>query len=450
VRAASAVISLVATGIPGGTIARVVIGMLAETIGGIAITGIMASVISAIVPTLGRVLFSNILDTYTGIPAGELYSQGAAAANGNLAKTASGFTPGSASVIEAQARATTAVLAMEAELDRKNRSPFDITSHNTFLGSIVAGFLTLQTSSSPTAPISTLSNLTSRAISSLLPSTFAAEATNATFTTIYGDCPTLEELGVKGDIYCNPIFTSDLSTIDIRPDDPTYETTITRNLNADGSIRNDSELAKFITFCANRESPFGVTDANILNALQTDGGIVLNNIPILNNIIDLVNAAEDNANMGWATGQNCVNSRGNTASTTQINSRWDNEFKYYQRYIEDTRILGQMGAFEDSANPVLAFQENHFKENPLDNSPQGYLARITGMTKDDVAFLLEFINYSNFLADYDPTSLYPIANSDSAEEDFKLTLISNSLTVEQGATLKHIVYADTRTRSYAV
>ena len=446
VRAAAAVVSLVATGIPGGAIARVVIGMLAETVGGIVITGIMASVISAIVPVLGRTLFSNVMETYTGIPAGELYSQGAAAANGRVAQTASGFTPGSSNVIEANARATSAVLALEAELDRKNRSPFDITSHNTFLGSLVVGFLPLLTSSSPTTPISTISSLTSSAIGKLLPAAFAAEAANSTFTTIYGDCSALEEIGIKGDIYCNAIMTSDLSTVDVAPDDSQYTQIISRNLTADAQeVKDGSELAKFITFCANRESPWGVTDANILNALQTDAGIVLNNIPVLNNVIDLINAVQDNLNMDWATGAMCVN--------TPDNHRWDNEFKYYQRFVEDMRILDQMGAYHgadstSSKNPVLAFQEKYYEQNPLDNSPQGYLARITGMTKADVAFLLEFINYNNFLAEYDPTNLYPVVAS--SEPTTKLSFTSNSPAKEQGTLLGHIIYADTRTRSYAI
>ena len=82
---------------------------------------------------------------------------------------------------------------------------------------------------------------------------------------------------------------------------------------------------------------------NILNALQTDFGIVGNNLPIVNDIVDVVNAAEDVANEGWATGSVCMNS--------DDNPRWDSEFKYYQRYIEDMRILTSMeGSGESTAS----------------------------------------------------------------------------------------------------
>jgi len=440
IQAASAIISLAATSIPGGTIAKVVIGMLAETVGGIIVTGIMASVVSAIVPVLARALFTNVLEAYTGIPAGDLFSQGFGDANANVARIGSAYTPGSQKAIENHARATAVVLAQEAELDRLHRSPFDITSKNTFLGSLVVGFLPLLTSSSPATPISTLGSLTSNAVHSLLPSAFAdTPANNSSFTTVYNDCSTIDKEGIKCNIYGRPIMTSDLSTIDVEPDDATYETVIMRNLSADATeVKDNSELAKFITFCANRESPFGINDANILNALQSNYGVILNNLPFLNNVVQLVNAAEDIANLGWATGENCFNS--------SDNPRWDNEFKYYQRFIEDSRILGQMD--EDGENPILVFQEKYYTKHPLDNSPQGYLARITGMTKDDIAFLLEFIDYYNFLAEYDPTDLYPVAPVANAKVE--LSFVSNFLSAEQSTTLNHILYADVRNRNYAV
>lgn len=440
VMAASAIVSLVTYAVPGGAIAKVVIGMLAETVGAIAITGILGAVISAIVPGIARTLFTNVLQDYTGVTAGELFSQGAAAANFGVAKSSSAYMPASEAQLSAQARATSVVLAQEAELDRLNRSPFDITSRNTFLGSIVSSFTPLLTSSSATTPISTIANLTTNAISNILPGVSAADA-GISYATTYGDCPALEEIGVKGDIYCNAIPAADLSTIDIEPDDPVYETVITRNLESDGvTVKDNSELAKFINFCTNRESPFGVTDANILNSLQTDGGIILNSLPILNDVLDIVNAAEDVANQDWATGAVCVNSSNN--------SRWDSEFKYFQRYVEDTRILDQMGAYEDSKSPILAYQEKYYAENPLDNSREGYLARITGMTTEDVAFLFEFADYYNFLAEYDPSNLYPVVSS-PAQEEAILSFSMENLWPEQGIAVNFILYSTSRNRNFA-
>ena len=59
-----------------------------------------------------------------------------------------------------------------------------------------------------------------------------------------------------------------------------------------------------------------------------------------------------------------------------------------------------------TTNPVLAYQQRYEATHPKDYSFEGTLARISGMTKDDIAFLLEVSEYSNFLANYDPSTRY--------------------------------------------
>ncbi|MDR3297879.1 MAG: hypothetical protein LBT19_00660 [Candidatus Nomurabacteria bacterium] len=438
VQAASAIISLAATSIPGGVLAKFVVGMLAETVGGIVITGIVASVISAVVPMVAKALFTDIFETYTGVPAGELFAQGAATANFQVAQTASGYMPASEDQLKSQNRNTAVALAQEAEIDRNNRSPFDASSKNTFLGSIVAGFLPTVAATSSMQSVFTFTQVLGNAVGRILPTASAADE-GVSYTTYYSECTNLK--GVMCDAYGFPIPAADYSTIDMEPDDPEYERVVSANLESDGTtIKDNSELAKFITFCANRESPWGVTDANILNALRSDYGIILNNLPFLNNVIDLVNAAEDTVNLGWATGENCVNSADN--------SRWDGEFKYYQRYVEDMRILGGMGVFEEEGdNPVLAYQEKYYEEHPLDMSYEGALARIMGYTKDDVAFMMEFINYAQFLAEYDP------GERDDFREEVEFG--ESKIVFEQDdrseyIVAQHVVYTDTRNRSFAI
>ena len=138
-----------------------------------------------------------------------------------------------------------------------------------------------------------------------------------------------------------------------------------------------------------------MTDANILNSLQS-GNVAVNSIPILNDVFDIFNALENIENAGWSTGETCVNS--------EDNARWQAELKYYQRYVEDMRILGTMS--DESDNPVLAFEERYEAEHPIDTSYEGTLARISGLTKNDVAFLMEAAEYSTELAQYDPTTRY--------------------------------------------
>ena len=339
VMAASAIVSLSATAIPGGKLATFIVGAIAQTVGGIVLTGIVAAIVSAIIPYVAKIFASNIFETYTGIPAGELFSQGAATANFSLATQGSAYMPSDKDAVKTQNRNTTLALAQEAEIDRLHRSPFDATSPNTFLGSLMSNFTYLSYSNNAVSTFSGLFNSFGKSIRKLTSVSAADE--ELSYTSNYQDCTFLE--GATCDMYGLPIPTSDYSTIDVTPDDPTYIAVVSRNLDSSGKIKEGSELAKFINFCTNRQSPWGVKDANILNALQTDFGIVGNNLPIVNDIVDVVNAAEDVANEGWATGSVCMNS--------DDNPRWDSEFKYYQRYIEDMRILTSMeGSGESTAS----------------------------------------------------------------------------------------------------
>jgi hypothetical protein len=61
---------------------------------------------------------------------------------------------------------------------------------------------------------------------------------------------------------------------------------------------------------------------------------------------------------------------------------------------------------DEDDNPVLAYKKAYDEEHPIDNSLTGTLARISGQTKDDVAFLLEYIDYSTKIANYHPETRY--------------------------------------------
>ena len=323
VMAASAIISLAANAVPGGTLATFVVGAVAQTIGGIAITGAVALVINAILPQVVKMFATDVFETYTGVPAGNLFTEGAATANFQLSTQGSAYLPASEEYIKDQNRKTIIALASEAELERNERNPFDYTSDKTFLGSALSKLSFLNYSSNP---LSVASNF--------LTSTRNASAADQDFSYTTNYQPCADDENMMCDMYGYPIPASDYSTIDLRPDDSNYLSAITPNLDDNNNIKDNSELAKFINFCVNRESPWFVTDANILNALQSDAGVVLNNVPILNDVIDLVNVYQDATNLDWATGKNC--------EISADNPRWDSEFKYYQRYVQDMRYLAGM------------------------------------------------------------------------------------------------------------
>ena len=409
--AANAVISLASNAMPGGTLANFAVRAIVNTVQNIAIAGAISAIVSAVIPYVAKIFASNIFEEYTGIPAGELFSNGGANANFKLATQGSGFMPASEEYVDEQNKQTTYVLAQEAELDRRRRSPFDITSKNTFLGSLLTQFSYISNQNSLLGYMSSIAGTISNAFGVFNPSVGAYDG-ELSYTSNYQDCSMLGDSVC--DMYGNNIVGMDYSTIDLSPDDPTYISVINPNLDDEGNIIDGSELSKFINACVERESPWGVLDVNIVNALQTSLGVVGDNIYIIEDVIDIVNAAEDVANQAWGTGDYC--------KMSSDNPRWENEFRYYQRYVEDMRILNGMrstleeekvGSTTNLTNPVIAYRDTYEAAHPIDTSFEGTLARISGYSKDDISFLLEFSRYSDKLAQYNPSERYAFGSEPS-------------------------------------
>lgn len=401
--AANAALSLATLAIPGGGFIKLTTSLLMDTAIKVGAQLAVTAALTFVVPTIARTLFENHFESLAGIPAGEAFGKGAAAANTQLAARSSGQSGASEEKLAQYSRQTGEVLALDAELDRHTHSPFDASNKNTFLGSIVNSALSFATTNSLFGPITTLANLTAGSITNLAGTTYADSGLR--YFDFYGECDDLEDIGgIKGDIYCNRITITDPSTTDLRPDDEEYIAVIEPNLEMNGEnevIKDGSRLAKYINFCANRESPWGVYDANIAASFETTLG-PLDTVPYIGDGVAIINAIEnlDPEIELWAKGTIC--------NATAENPYWEPEMKYYQRYIEDNRVLGQFGAFKDTGleDPVLAYEDHYEKTHPADNSKAGTIARITGSTKDDVETMLAVIDYYNFLADYHPEERY--------------------------------------------
>ncbi|MBR3177212.1 hypothetical protein IKF27_00180 [Candidatus Saccharibacteria bacterium] len=401
--AANAALSLATLAIPGGGFIKLTTSLLVDAAIKIGAQLAVTAALTFVVPTIARTLFENHFESLAGIPAGEAFGKGAAAANTQLAARGSGQSGASAEKLARYSRQTNEVIALDAELDRHTHSPFDASNKNTFLGSIVSSALSFATVNSLFGPLATLSNLTKSSFANLAGSAYADSGLK--YFDFHGDCDDLKDIGVEGDIYCNRITITDPSTIDLAPDDETYIAVVEPNLETDEQgneqVKDGSRLAKYINFCANRESPWGIYDANIAASFETTLG-PLDTVPYIGDAVAIINAIEnlDPEVELWAKGTIC--------NATPENPYWETEMKYYQRYLEDNRVLSQLGAFKDTEikDPVLAYQDRYEKTHPADNSKAGTIARITGSTKDDVETMLAVIDYYTLLADYHPEERY--------------------------------------------
>ena len=349
------------------------------------------------------------------------------------------------------------VLAEKARYERETLSPFDASSPNTFLGSLTNQLIKFSTTTSaPANIISFAGGIVSSAFKSLLPTASAIDISEDIMTEEEFEnlCPTLASIGAIGDAYCNPYVITDTSTLGMDPEDVVDKIKSQLIDKGDddpetGKIKKYSNLANYILYCDGRSSTFGVADTNIaqhfekltlnidpntgtaigdyaVDTLSNSFNAAVGAIPIVGDAVDIISNGNQLYNMGWISGESCVID--NTAATTidaSINSElkdkiddhgrsidWE-EAKYYQRFIEDQRLLESMDSEYKSV--VSVFLDEYYEENPLDDSYEGILARASGLSKETIIAMLDYVNYQNYIANYDPETRYSFVDAEGSD-----------------------------------
>ncbi len=364
------------------------------------------------------------------------------------------------------------VIADQARYERDTHSPFDITSKYTFLGSLASQMIPLASQmSSLNGAISNFGSILSNSFASLFPNSSAANDAIEVQkikerTEKY--CPDIAEINALADEECNVYKITDVRTMDYDPAanaDAIYDNNLEpAPESGDGlpKIKKGSNLAKFVEFCSERQSMFGIADQNIATKLNpvdssnywntsnsdvnmgasaaTDAAIGL--IPVVGDVVDVIGNSTKAANLGWISGESCV--LNNTAKETSLSAiSWD-EAKRYQRFVEDDRLYSLMHGTISSTDSYLA---EYYKENPLDESFEGTLARYSGLTKDNVIAMLDLIEVQTWIADYEPADLMPYAK---AEEKAEAIEIEGSDVIETPVTIvAHEYYFEPR-RNYDI
>jgi len=349
----------------------------------------------------------------------------------------------------ANAQAKKEYLANLAEFERATMSPFDVSSENTFLGSLLYKTMPFHISSSPFGIMPNLLKTVGSSFSALLPSAFAQTETSLAGI---GECEILDAVGAIGDKFCEPIYEQDFSTIDIDPSD-IFELVATGtdgrpNFEKDGDnyiveasgnpkVSVNSELMKYIANCTIRDSQPGIADGGVaavadwfdkIASDETGEGRLDQNIKTgINTVIDvgngiagivggpvggaigmvidvgrlISNTANEGikiANAGYVSAEYCV--------ASSSNPKWNEKFKYYAQYLNDQEQFESAGMIDESARTVAL--DAYYKINPLDTSYEGLLARHSGLTKDEVIATLEYMDYMDFVASYNPSDRLPI------------------------------------------
>lgn len=300
------------------------------------------------VPILNESLVDNSFDTIGGIYGGEMLVEGAVNVGKMLAK-ASGGTAGDGDAVKSYARLGSEIAELDREADRMNRSPFDISSPNTFLGSIVHKFA------------SVLKN----GFSSLFSSAHAEDEGTLYLSNFGADCETLGSVGAVGSAACSEVATFDTSTLEDPFNNSEFMAFVEENTEFDGekrTVKADSDLANFIKYNNERLTPVGAMDGGILEAIQGESS----SIPFVSSIISMIKTwlGASDEDKAMATGKVFVNS--------YSNPDWE-KYKYAQRYVSlaratdalrqydgDETAYTDIKYFEGLENPVVAFLNDYY------------------------------------------------------------------------------------------
>lgn len=418
------------------------------------IVGAITAAFMALLPHIAQWMAKDLISNMAGEDAAYAINSGFNIYLGRQMQSSSGL-PATEEKLMAHWRMQQEVIAEEGAFERSMRSPFDPTSKYTFVGSIVNSLMPIaNTWSSPITTVSKMASTVGTASMSLRP-TANAEGEAKFETSLRRDCPNLSEIGLVGDVFCNPYFVTDTTTIAEDPpavfdkvatdldkqginDNFIWDNVDDEKHNGNPDINPKGELAKWVVSCAARDSQFGQVDSNVMNALtglvKTGNGTLdtvietgVGLLPFVGDAADIANVVQEDGALDWASGQHCI----------------EEEYKYFSRYSEDQRLMESAGIIEQSA--VARFLDDYYEKNPIDNSWEGTIARYSGMTKDEVEETLALVDAIEWIAEYDPSDYGP---EKPLPKEEKYQYESNEIigNVEKAIVGNYIIYDDLRTK----
>ncbi len=356
-------------------------------------------------------LYMKASKVLTGTTLGEKIIEGASFLNASLAKNNGASNVSSKESVVAYNKYTKDLYERNVIADRSRRSPFDASSPNTFLGSIVNSLYTVSASrNSFLGQFASLSSLTLKSFGKLTLGAYA-EDDSETFlgaSLDAGDhCSTVGAIGGVGELYCNQIPTFDVDNFSgssISSDKniltatlSDYESALKNmgDLDDGNKIKDGSELAEDLILGGGRGASPGVKDANVCKT-KKQGVTIKSLFNWLFGSAEEISSSCDGVEEEIATGAKY--------GDLDDNGDWEKKYKIYQGYILETNALEILGYYtNDNPSPVVAYKDAYYEANPKDRSFEGTLAYRTGWSKEDIIAGIEAIEYLAYLNSYDPT-----------------------------------------------
>ena len=367
-------------------------------------------------------------DVFQTVIGGNRAIEGGSFLSNNINMKVVGAMPSDAGTIAAYHQETQEVLARMEEADRVTRSPFDITSPNTFLGSIVHNMATSMLGNygrvgSMVTAVSAVAYSTNSAIASIMGNA-TAEGSGDDFTSISGrDCKTVGTIGVEGDLYC-----TSHNTISMKYKKEDWE----------GKI-DDGDYEDFVEMAMERETTVGVRNKEVCEVWREK----YDNSPFTK----IKNAFLNVAGIYDACDKNVVPDDIATGSKYAFSGGNEEAELYAGRAVYE-EVNSLLSGEETTASRI---REEYYAKHPKDNSEAGLIARRSGMSKTEAEIALAYGNHLTEIAMYDPSDRFVFGAPSVVFEKPILEQHSDEVTINLYAWhSKESEYDDLRTRNFVV
>ena len=377
-------------------------------------------------------------DLFESIVGGNRIIEGGSFLSNNINQKVIGAMPSDAGTVAAYQTELNEVIARKEEAERASLSPFDISSPNTFLGSIVHNLATAvmgaygSGSGSVFSAVQAVGGVTGDAVASLT-GTATAEGADQQFTSLSpSNCETVGAIKVEGDLYCTAHGTVNTDYMNYTMSD-WKKSAVGGSIDDDGKIKEDSDLEKFVIMGMDRDSSVGTKSAEVCQAYHDyNDGAFERIIHFLAQIVDLYEV--------------CSGVSDSVANGTEYSftSGHNGDLGLYSGYMLYNQVYSLLSE-EDSA--VAVARDRYYAEHPRDDSEAGEIARISGMTKAEAEIALAYSDYLTYIANYDASDRHYFGEVDLeiATNDFGLKIHSDKMAGDYVAWyMKENEYRDLR------
>lgn len=336
-------------------------------------------------------------DLFPSMVGGNRIIEGGAFISNTINRKAIGAMGADSEEIARYHQETKVTLARMAAAERATKSPFDITSPYTFMGSIVYGLASSTMRSNASngnktgSVIGAIAGLTGDSTKTLF-GTATADGDDDSYELTHGEnCNTVNSANnIEGDIYCTAKQVISTGYMERTGDE--WKDKV-----------DEDEYKLFVTVAMDREATVGVNDAESCEKWREKY-----NIPVVSTVSELLglyNVCKANAVEGFFSDELGMVDKVGTGEYYSFTEENDNKKKTkelggYALYDQVSSLL------EGRDSEAAMIREAYYAKHPRDNSPAGKLARISGMTKHEAEIALAYADYLTVIANYNPLTRF--------------------------------------------